>query len=165
MGDRRAAPPSKEVPLSHLCPCRRSWLRGSNLEGHALPRPLFCISPLIQSWAWQAKLYPHSDIHQGSKGCPMGKQSTAKADNTVPSFEDLERGDAIRRAGARTDAQRRAAQARKVKALYEQSHAQYYMTFGEFRSQSKRNRILKGYGLDPVFLPHEGCPSKPRKLQ
>lgn len=94
----------------------------------------------------------------------MGKQFTAKADNTVPSFEALERDDAIRRAGARTETQRRAAQARKVKALYKQSHAQFYMTFEEFRSQSERNRILKGYGLEPVFLPHEGRPAKPRKL-
>jgi len=83
--------------------------------------------------------------------------------NRLPSIEALDRKDVISRASAQTDALRQGTKARKVKALYDQSPARFYMTFQEFKSQGQRNKVLMSYGLDPIYLDHEGRPNRARK--
>lgn len=96
----------------------------------------------------------------------MGSNVNFDAGKEVPSFESLQRSEALRQGAARAEDQRRAAQARRVRAIFDKSDAQKYMIFQKFRSQSVRKKILKGYGLEPVYLPHEGRPGtrsrKPR---
>ena len=58
---------------------------------------------------------------------------------------------------------RQASHARKLRAIYSQSPAQYYMTFKEFQKPSKRNKILVGYGLDKIITPFDPMPAKGRK--
>lgn len=86
----------------------------------------------------------------------MNKNNANVFGSDLPSVEALERIDRRSRAAARTNSQRRALTAAKVRAIFSQSYAQYYMTFQEFRSQGTRNKILKGYGREPMYLPHEG---------
>jgi hypothetical protein len=58
---------------------------------------------------------------------------------------------------------RQVSQAGKLRAIYSASHAQHFMTFGQFQKPSKRNRILNEYGLDKIVTPYDPVPAKRRK--
>ena len=58
---------------------------------------------------------------------------------------------------------RQASQARKLRAIYSQSPAQYIMNFQQFQKPSKRNSILTEYGWEKIFTPFDPVLEKRRK--
>lgn len=58
---------------------------------------------------------------------------------------------------------RQASQARKLRAIYSQSPAQYVMNFQQFQKPSKRNKILAEHGWEKIFTPFDPVPGKRRK--
>src|SRR4051794_29672912 len=57
---------------------------------------------------------------------------------------------------------RQASKARKLRAIYSHSPAQYVMNFQQFQKPSKRNKILTEHGWDKIFTPFDPVPEKRR---
>jgi hypothetical protein len=55
---------------------------------------------------------------------------------------------------------RQASQARKLRAIYSQSPAQYIMNFQQFQKLSKRNKILTEHGYEKIFTRFDPVPDK-----
>lgn len=85
----------------------------------------------------------------------MTNQSSSEAYKSVPSAQTMERQQELSRKQAIAREQSRASLARRMRQTFNQSLAQYFMTFQDFQDPKKRNRILKGYGQEPIHLPFD----------
>lgn len=54
---------------------------------------------------------------------------------------------------------RKARKAAVTRQQWKETQCEFYMTFVEFRQQGVRNRILRSYGREPIYLPGEGKPT------
>ena len=83
--------------------------------------------------------------------------------NGLPERDDTERDFSLVQAVSLHH--RQASQARKLRAIYSQSPAQYFMTFQQFQKPAKRNRILVENGREKIFTPFDPLPKKRGKLE